>query len=142
MNILGFNFTKIAAQRELKLEKIQIKTKIDFEEPKKDDSSLLKNQEIFNFPFSYNINYVSSDSKSNEEQNQASIVFKGNILISGTKEETKDLLKNWKSKDSDSNLKTGIINTIIQKCTIKALSIEEEINLPFHINLPTIKLSK
>ena len=140
MNVLGFNFIKISAERAKRLENVKINTKIEFKDPTKEDSKLLNNQELFNFPFTYNIRYNSEDPKTKKEEAQASIVFEGIVLVSGTKEETKDIIKNWKSQESESSFKTGIINTIIHKCTVKALSIEEEINLPTHINLPRVKI--
>ncbi|MEI6849548.1 MAG: hypothetical protein WCK29_00770 [archaeon] len=142
MNILGFNFTKISAEKSVKLENVQIKTNISFEDPKKEDTKLLKDQEIVKFPFSYEIKYDSEDPKTKKVETKAVISFKGLILLSGTKEETKDLIKNWNSKESNSDQKVGIINTIIHKSTIKALALEEELDLPSHVNLPTIKLSK
>ena len=142
MKVLGFNFTKISAERFSGLDSVTVKTKIDFEEPKKEKVDFFKDQEIFNFPFSYNILYEEKDSTSKKEEVKASILFKGVILLSGDKEETKDMLKNWKSKEHNSAVRTGVINTIIQRCTIKALSIEEDLGLPPHLSMPKITLSK
>ena len=32
----------------------------------------------------------------------------------------------------------GLVNTILAKCNVKALSLEQEVNLPPHMNLPKV----
>ncbi len=40
----------------------------------------------------------------------------------------------------ESEINTLIINIILQRCTLRALQLEEELALPFHIQLPQAKL--
>ena len=47
-----------------------------------------------------------------------------------------------KEKKFDTDEHLSITNMIVQKATIKALEIEEELGLPFHIRLPTLALKK
>ena len=53
MQVIGFNFTKISAEREDKLERYSLNTNIEFTNLEKEevellkDSNAIKNQEIF-----------------------------------------------------------------------------------------------
>jgi hypothetical protein len=66
----------------------------------------------------------------------------GRVLFLLDKESEESALKEWKSKKLPENLRLIILNLILQKSTLKALQLEEEIGLPFHIQLPRLQIQK
>ena len=54
-------------------------------------------------------------------------------------DEIKEVLEDWKKKKLSDSFQEILFNIILRKANIKALELEEELNLPFHINLPSIK---
>ena len=66
----------------------------------------------------------------------------GYVLVSTEKKEAKEILKTWKSKDLDDKIRLDILNFIISKTGLKALQIEEDLDLPFHMPFPRIMNKK
>ena len=54
------------------------------------------------------------------------------------KEELKQTLDSWKKKQIPPEVRTGLFNFIMSKCNIKALFLEDEMALPFHLPMPRI----
>ena len=50
----------------------------------------------------------------------------------------KDILRSWKEKKFNNEEQIEITNIILQKASIKAFELEDEIGLPIHIKLPTV----
>ena len=132
MKLVGFNFTKISAEREKNLkENLSFNTKIDISsiEPFKSDFFKTK-EDIFSIDFIYTISY---------NQDLAKIEIKGNILLSADQKIVKEIIKNWKDKKISDDFRIFFFNLVLKKANIKALQLEEELNLPTHIPLPSIK---
>ena len=56
---------------------------------------------------------------------------------------TKEIIKDWeKNKNIPIDIKQQVLNTIILKATIRALSLEQEINVPPHMPFPSIEPAK
>lgn len=132
MKIIGFNFNKINIEKFIdKVENIKINTKIDVSEITMINSDFLKTkEEIIGIIFNYEINY---------DPNFAKISFAGNILFSIKSKKAKEILKLWKDKKIPEDFKITLFNTILRKSNIKALQLEDEMNLPLHISLPSLK---
>ena len=132
MRFAGFNFNKISVERlSNKLEKIKINTKIDISkiEPFKNDI-FDKKEEIISVEFTYNIDYA---------PNFAKIELVGDVLISAEPKTTKKILKDWKEKKMDEDFRTFLFNIILRKSNLKALQLEDEMNLPIHLPFPSLK---
>ena len=132
MKFIGFNFNKISVERlSNKLEKIKINTKIDISkiEPLKTDI-FDKKEEIISVGFTYNIDYVPDFAK---------IELAGDVLISAESKTTKKILKDWKDKKMDEDFRTFLFNIILRKSNLKALQLEDEMNLPIHLPFPSLK---
>lgn len=67
------------------------------------------------------------------------IEIEGQLFISANNKEMEDVIKNYKSKDFNTPEQIAIMNLIIQRFSIKAFELEEELGLPIHIRLPTLK---
>lgn len=132
---MGFNFTKINAEKsEKQIQNLSIKTNIDISNitPVKADI-LSSREEILAVKFEYSIDY---------EPEFAKISFTGIVLLSLDPEEAKNVLEMWKEKKMPEEFKTVIFNIILKKSGLRSLQLEEELNLPTHIPLPSIKLAQ
>lgn len=131
MKLAGFNFTKINAEKKKdSFKDLKLETKIDIEEIKEIKSNFLKSKDSFlTVKFSYDIDY---------QPEVANISFKGNILLAVDSKKLKDILKDWKDKKISDEFRLIVFNLILKKSTIKALQLEEELNLPTHFRLPSI----
>ena len=132
MKLVGFNFTKISAERanEIK-ENLSFNTKIDIPSISSFKTEFFKTKEdIFSVEFVYTISY---------SKDFAKIEMKGNMLLSAEPKIVKDILKNWDDKKILDDYRFFFFNIILKKANIKALQLEEELNLPTHIPLPSIK---
>lgn len=146
MQVVGFNFTKVLAERQPEISpKTSINTNIEFLDLSKEEINLLKDQEVLKVTFNFSVDYSSSE-KSEEKKERSSkealgkISFEGLILLTTTDEEIKSILKSWKKKEIPSHLKVPLFNLILKKCSTKALELEEQLNLPPHIPFPQITL--
>ncbi len=139
MKVIGLNFTKISATKDSNFQVGKsINTDIEFTDVAKESVSLLKeDSEALRVSFRFSVTYLESDDKKSKKN--AEIAFEGNIIVSGTKDESKDIQKAWKKKEIQNSFKVPLFNLILRKCSPKALQLEEELNLPTHIPLPQIR---
>ena len=129
MKIIGFNLTKILVEKKETQEgKIQISQNIDIKDLIK-DKILISNEEILNLKFHFVIDY---------SNNLGNIEFDGFLVILPEKNELKEFLKSWKDRKIPDELRVPLFNFIMSKCNIKALTLEDEIGLPFHIPMPRV----
>jgi len=70
------------------------------------------------------------------------VMIEGSIFISSDSKTLKDLQKAWKDKELNNENYIIITNMILQKVSIKAFEIEDELGLPLHIRLPMVELKK
>jgi hypothetical protein len=70
------------------------------------------------------------------------VSLEGRMILIADPKLVKETIEGWKDKKLDSEIKVIILNIIMQKSSIKALQLEEEIGLPFHIQLPKLQLGK
>jgi len=95
-------------------------------------SSIAKKQAAMNIHFTFTIAY---------EPNIANIALEGKVLYLTDEKMKKDLLETWKKEEKiDPKISQPILNNILTKCNIKALSLASEVNLPPHIPFPRLAL--
>ncbi len=133
MKLLGFNFTKIRAERlEGSPGGIKIVPNVMIKELKSVKADLIKTKEEFiGVKFSYIVDY---------EKDYAKIEFSGDLLVSVEPKLAKEILKDWKDKKLNLNLRVFIFNIILRKSNIKAIELEDELGLPLHVQLPSVTL--
>jgi len=129
MNLVGFNFNKISIEKIGEINKnLKINTSMDISSIEKIENTLLRNVEgLINVVFNYKVDY---------EPDFAKIEFKGSMILSLEENQVKTILKNWKDKKISEEIKIPLFNTILRKSSVKALQLEEEMNLPYHMPLP------
>jgi len=131
MAIIGFNLEKISIERKNPLTKdTNIKTRLNIKKVQEEDIKEFKDKATLSFYFEFEINY---------EPKIASILFTGYILTTEEKEKAQQILKEFKKKQLNDETQFQISNVIWQKCNIKALHLEQELNLPPHLPLPQLQ---
>lgn len=135
MRILGFNFTKISASR---LEKIGKTTKIhqkfDISDISEEENSLIKDTNLLKVTFKYSVTY---------EPKNALIELDGIIILTDDKKDLQQMAKDWKKKKNvDKELYLLITKSALDRCILKAMTIEQEFNLPIHQKLINYQLEK
>lgn len=135
MKILGFNFTKIHADKiKDRVENLKIGTKIDVLDILSTKADMLKTkEEILAVRFTFGLDY---------EPELAKIDLEGNIVLSVDPKMAKDILKDWKDKQMPNDFRQTLFNLIIRKAGLRAIQLEEEMNLPIHFQLPAIKIQE
>jgi len=129
MKIIGFNLTNISVERKEKIEgKLEIKQNINIDDISKDKINISK-EEILKIKFTFNVNY---------NPDFAKLEFKGVLIIIPEKEELKKIIKEWKNKQLIEEFRIPLFNFIMNKCNIKALSLEDEMALPLHVPMPRL----
>ena len=132
MRVIGFNFEKISAERKeakSKQEKLEINSNINVREITQESLDMVKDKPVLKLNFEFKVEY---------KPNVADIKLEGIILLLVEKDEAKNIIKKWKNKKIDLDVKVPIFNLILTKCNLKALELEEELNLPTHIPLPRV----
>jgi hypothetical protein len=132
MAIIGFNFEKIIVEKKNKINsKLSIKNNLSIVNIEQEKLNLTNSGDVLKFNFEYTANY---------EPKIGQIVLAGHILVMEESIKVKEILEEWsKDKKLPKDLMSQILNTILAKCNIKALSLTQEVNLPPHIKLPMLK---
>lgn len=135
MRLVGFNFNKISAEKlKEKVPEISIKTNIDISEIKQIESDILKTKdELVQAKFSYTVKY---------EPGYASIIIEGIATLSLDERQSKEVMKEWKKKQMPEEFRVFLFNVILRKASIRSLPLEEEMNIPLHLPIPTLRPQK
>ncbi len=137
MKIIGFNVEEIHAKKAFDFKRTAISTDILFTNIEKAKIDVLKDDEALKISFKFIVAYKDSDKKESQDKNEVSI--QGSMLLMVSKDEAKDFLKSWKTKEIPKDRALGLYNVILKKCSVKALQLEDEINLSPHIPFPQIR---
>ncbi len=136
MKIIGFSIEEILAKRPFEIPKAGITTDIVFTNIDKAKLDVLKEEECLKGSFKFSVVYKDASNKESKDNNE--IALSGSILLMVTKEESKEFIKLWKSKQIPKDKIIPIYNYILKKCSVKALQLEEELNLQPHIPFPKL----
>ncbi|MDP1695621.1 MAG: hypothetical protein Q8L29_01755 [archaeon] len=137
MQIIGFSFSKISGYKSKKAKLNQTNINIDFLDIQEEESQVLKIPTV-RVSFMFTVSYEGED----KNLKAGEILYEGDIVISATESEIKDISKAWKKKELPTGFRVPIFNFILQRCSIKALNMEEDLQLPTHIPLPTLRPQK
>jgi len=132
MRLIGFSLNKIHVDKSLKkLEDVKINTKIDLSSIEEVKSDFFKfKEEAIAINFSFTIDY---------SPDLAKIELSGSFILAVESKLSKEILKSWKDKKLPEDFRMLLFNLILKKSTLRALQLEEEMNLPLHIPLPSFK---
>lgn len=129
MKIIGFDFTKMCAEKTGKnFSNLKIGNQINIKEISELKEELITNKEsVLEVYFIYEVLY---------EEKIARVSFEGKMLVVVESKLAKDIVKDWKAKKLQDSFRIPLFNAILRKAGLKALQLEEELNLPLHFNLP------
>jgi hypothetical protein len=132
MKIVGFNFNKINVEKIGTSSKdVKVHTQIDVSEISEIKSNTVNTKEtLLGVVFYFAVDY---------EPNFAKIAFTGNILVLIEPDEAKKILKQWEKKELPEEFKVNLFNIILRKSNLRALQFEEEMSIPLHMPLPSLK---
>ena len=139
MQVIGFSFKKISAEKFQPFKKANVGNNIDFVNIEKEHIDVLKEAEAAKISFTYSLIYEDPEKKENK---LAELTFQGTIVLSITKEESKEISKAWKKKQLPPPVRIALFNVILRKCTPKAIYLQDEIALPPHIPMPRLTLKQ
>lgn len=133
MPIIGFNLTKVNGQKTGSVGgKVNITQDVKITKIEEDKQTISAPGDMVRFHFEFLTNYAPE---------VGSITLNGNMLYLGETKEVKEILKAWEKdkKIENEELLLSLMNTVMTKGTVKALSLAEELNLPPNIQLPKVR---
>jgi hypothetical protein len=130
IKLLGFNFTKLLVEKNPNFKGTHsIESNIDLKSIEKHKLELLR-EEAVKVVFNFVLNY----------KELGKVEIAGDLLLLLDEKTKKQVLDEWKDKKLPNDIRLIILNIILQKSSLKALQLEEELGLPFHMQLPSLQL--
>ncbi len=131
MQIIGFNFEKISAEKKNPPKgKLEISSNIDIKKITEEKIDMIKDKSSIRLDFEFKVEY---------KPEAADIFFKGFVVVLLEKDRAKNLLRSWKKKEMPEEIRIPLFNFILTKSNLRALQLEEELNLPTHLPMPKLK---
>ena len=135
MPIVGFNFKKITGEKKNQIQQntqIKINSKLGIINVEKELLPTGKTKtEGLRLDFEFSLEY---------QPDIATIDILGFIYYLEDPLRIKEIIKGWeKEKNLPIEIKQEVLNTIILKSTIRALALEQEINIPPHMPFPSVE---
>ena len=129
IRIVGSKFMKISSERDPDFSgKLSMKTNIKI----KDISRIKEVKDTLKISYEFEVDYGEL----------GGVEIEGAIFVSSSPKTMKILQKLWKDKKFEGPEHIQIMNIIIQKASIRAFELEEELGLPIHIRLPMLSPKK
>lgn len=130
MPIVGFNFEKVLVERRAgSTDPLKVNSDINIKSIEEEKMKVGKSEELVKFNFEYKINY----------EKVGEVELKGHVLYLDEPKKIKEILHEWnKNKNIPPDVAGQVINTILFRCNIKSLGLEQDVNLPPHLRLPRL----
>ncbi len=135
IKFLGFGLTKISAERFVsEFTELKIDSSMNVKSIEENLAKLGEdNQKALTISFGYSLDYSDKIAK---------IDLEGKLIVGVDSGKAKEIIKNWKKKELDEDVKVEIFNMILIKCNIKAIQLEDELGLPAHFRMPSLTSNK
>jgi len=133
MPIIGFNFDKFYVERLKPIEPpLKINTNVAIKDVTEEKTMLSsKEDSILKISFEFSLGY---------DPKLAELQIAGHIHYMEKKKEAEKLVSGWKkSKKLEGDVSKMLLNAVLLKCNIKALTLAQEVNLPPHLRLPLLQ---
>ncbi len=130
--LLGINIDKVRAERFTeKPQDVTVKNSVRIVDVQESKFQFSKDKIALKFSFVFTVNY---------EPKLAVIELNG--TVSYLAEEGSDIIKEFRKakRVKSDKVSAQIMNAILNKCNIKALTLAQDINLPSPIDLPKVKM--
>ncbi len=136
MAIVGFGYNKIEVIKQNPIKgKVSVSNNVKIEDIEETTMKMgEQKQNVLKFAFNYKTTY------SNEVGH---LEITGELYYMGEDKVLKDVMKKWKNSENiPQEVMTPVVNTILGKSTILALTLSNEVNLPPQVNLPKVKVQQ
>ena len=133
MSVIGFNITKIDAERKnVPKAKVNVESNVNIKQVEVSKVSLGNdNEKVLDFNFEFKTNY---------SPDIGHIMVSGNLLFLTKSETAKKIAEEWKkTKKLEKEIMKPVFNTVLARGNIQALIISKDLNLPAPIQLPRMK---
>jgi hypothetical protein len=132
MNIINMSFTGINAARTATPKGgVSVKNNVRVEGVEPFNMGIDQSRQAYRVLFTFSSDY---------SPDFASIVLKGEVLVLDTAAEASKVIGTWKNeKRLDPSVGRGILNNIMNRCSLEVILLSRELGLPSPIPLPTIK---
>ncbi|MBN2421574.1 hypothetical protein JXB27_04820 [Candidatus Woesearchaeota archaeon] len=134
MTIIGFSFRKINAERsEVKSGKVNVSNNVSLKNVEEASIPVgAAKQKALKFTYEFSTKY---------EPKFGSINIEGDLLFLSSAETVEKTIKEWKkNKKVDKEILTPILNTILNRCSIKGLLMSQDLNLPTPLQMPRVSV--
>jgi hypothetical protein len=129
MKLTGLRFTKVNAERNPNFDgKLDVKTNIQIKSIEK----IKEAKETIKIEYLFGVDYA----------DLGKISIEGLLFLTLDTKKIKELIKSQKEGKFNTPEHTTITNLIIQKASIKAFALEEELGLPIHIKFPRVNFQE
>jgi hypothetical protein len=131
MSIIGFNFTKMNAEKgKPSSDKINISNNVSIVDVSENDFNLAPDQKSLRFNFEFTSKY---------QPDLGHIELCGEVIFLEQKAKAKEIMDGWKkNKRLEKELMLQVMNQILLKCNIQALILSQAVNLPPPMRLPSV----
>ena len=136
MSIVGFNFTKINAQKNNSyVGQVMIKNNITLKDVVEAKMGLAGgNKGALKVDFSFSSIF---------DPNFASIVLDGEVLLLEDSKKVQEVIDGWKkSKSFPREVAEPLMNHILDRCNVQALLLSKDLNLPSPVPLPKVNVNQ
>jgi len=132
MTVIAFNFRKITAERSPNASgKVSVTNNVALK--KVEEASVPvgnAKQKALKFSYEYITKY---------EPGMGNINIEGDVLFLTAADEVDKVLKSWKKdKKVGKEILTPVLNTILNKCSVKGILLSQDLNLPTPMQMPHV----
>ncbi len=130
--IIGFNFTKISAEKKGSPKgNIKVRHNISITDVDESKSNIGKGKKAINFKFKFSSEF---------DPDIGSINIEGNVADLANEKDSRELIKEWKkNKNVKKEFATRILSKALRECSVEAITLSKEMNLPSPVPLPKIE---
>lgn len=134
MSIVGFNFTRISAERKnAVVGNINISNNVTIKDIAEAKLGLAGNRGALRISFIFKSEYSSGF---------ATLLLEGDVLVLVDSKQTEDILAGWKaSRQVPRPIAEQVMNHILDRCNIQALLLAKDLNLPSPVPLPKVRVN-
>lgn len=135
MTIVGFNFTRISAEKSKSIHgKISIGNNVTIKNVEDAQLAMADTKKSVRVHFSFMSKY---------EPEIGKLELEGNVILLESAKVGEDLLKHWgKNKSLPKPLLSGVLNHVLDRCNIQALILARDLGLPAPIPLPKVNVQQ
>jgi hypothetical protein len=129
IKLIGFKYLKINSEKNEDFNgDLKLTPGINIRDVKKNEGK----EEILTIIFDFSVDF----------NGLGKIDLLGKMYLAVDSKTLKEAVDGWKAQKMDNEINIIILNIIMQKASIKALELEEEMGLPLHIQLPRLQPGK